>query len=207
MCLSGTTVGMTSVPQLSSDQQKMKQLWHTVKARWAEFKYDFRWTAHNLSCPCDQPAYRTVGRRWYSYVPIGKGESAIFTKLFIFQVVLTWVPTNILGAVSSINFRPDIVMWPMQSRVTIWTMDLTVHAMSESIWCNQVNVGLCGLDLVFCIYCQSEGFPLTRYFVPDCVRRWAWPGGQNCRYVVPPPSVSFLKVLFVKVIQKINTKS
>ena len=23
---------------------------------------------------------------------------------------------------------------------------------------------------------QSEGFPLTGYFVPACVGRWAWPG-------------------------------
>ena len=28
---------------------------------------------------------------------------------------------------------------------------------------------------------QSEGFPLTGYFVPACVGRWAWPGLKNCR--------------------------
>ena len=28
---------------------------------------------------------------------------------------------------------------------------------------------------------QSEGFPLTGYFVPACVGRWAWPGQKNCR--------------------------
>ena len=31
---------------------------------------------------------------------------------------------------------------------------------------------------------QSEGFPLTGYFVPACVGRWAWPGLKNCRRVV-----------------------
>ena len=31
---------------------------------------------------------------------------------------------------------------------------------------------------------QSEGFPLTGYFVPACVGRWAWPGQKNCRHVV-----------------------
>ena len=31
---------------------------------------------------------------------------------------------------------------------------------------------------------QSEGFPLTGYFVPACVGRWAWPGRQNCRRAV-----------------------
>ena len=30
---------------------------------------------------------------------------------------------------------------------------------------------------------QSEGFPLTGYFVPACVGRWAWPGQKNCRRV------------------------
>ena len=28
---------------------------------------------------------------------------------------------------------------------------------------------------------QSEGFPLTGYFVPGCVGIWAWPGQKNCR--------------------------
>ena len=28
---------------------------------------------------------------------------------------------------------------------------------------------------------QSEGFPLTGYFVPACVGIWAWPGQKNCR--------------------------
>ena len=32
----------------------------------------------------------------------------------------------------------------------------------------------------FCID-QSEGFPLTGYFVPACVGIWAWPGQKNCR--------------------------
>ena len=27
---------------------------------------------------------------------------------------------------------------------------------------------------------QSEGFPLTGYFVPACVGIWAWPGHQSC---------------------------
>ena len=31
---------------------------------------------------------------------------------------------------------------------------------------------------------QSEGFPLTGYFVPACVGRWAWPGQKNCRRTV-----------------------
>ena len=30
---------------------------------------------------------------------------------------------------------------------------------------------------------QSEGFPLTGYFVPACVGRWAWSGQKNCRRV------------------------
>ena len=30
---------------------------------------------------------------------------------------------------------------------------------------------------------QSEGFPLTGYFVPACVGRWAWPGQENCQRV------------------------
>ena len=34
------------------------------------------------------------------------------------------------------------------------------------------------------LYYQSEGFPLTGYFVPACVGRWAWPGQKNCRHVV-----------------------
>ena len=34
-----------------------------------------------------------------------------------------------------------------------------------------------------CVH-QSEGFPLTGYFVPACVGRWAWPGQRNCRRVV-----------------------
>ena len=33
------------------------------------------------------------------------------------------------------------------------------------------------------LYYQSEGFPLTGYFVPACVGRWAWPGQKNCRRV------------------------
>ena len=31
---------------------------------------------------------------------------------------------------------------------------------------------------------QSEGFPLTGYFVPACVGIWAWPGQKNCRRAV-----------------------
>ena len=34
------------------------------------------------------------------------------------------------------------------------------------------------------LYYQSEGFPLTGYFVPACVGRWAWSGQKNCRRVV-----------------------
>ena len=28
---------------------------------------------------------------------------------------------------------------------------------------------------------QSEGFPLTGYFVPACVGIWVWPSQKNCR--------------------------
>ena len=31
---------------------------------------------------------------------------------------------------------------------------------------------------------QSEGFPLTGYFVPACVGIWAWASQKNCRRVV-----------------------
>ena len=34
-----------------------------------------------------------------------------------------------------------------------------------------------------CVH-QSEGFPLTGYFVPACVGIWAWPGQKNCRRAV-----------------------
>ena len=34
-----------------------------------------------------------------------------------------------------------------------------------------------------CVH-QSEGFPLTGYFVPACVGRWAWPGQRSGRRVV-----------------------
>ena len=42
---------------------------------------------------------------------------------------------------------------------------------------------------------QSEGFPLTGYFVPACVVRWARPGRQNCRQTV---GVNFLNARFNK---------
>ena len=41
---------------------------------------------------------------------------------------------------------------------------------------------------------QSEGFPLTGYFVPACVGRWDWPGQQNCRRVV---AVAVVGVIFL----------
>ena len=44
---------------------------------------------------------------------------------------------------------------------------------------------------------QSEGFPLTGYFVPACVGRWAWPGQKNCRRVVAV-CVNFLNGRFNK---------
>ena len=31
---------------------------------------------------------------------------------------------------------------------------------------------------------QSEGVPLTGYFVPACVGIWAWASQKNCRRVV-----------------------
>ena len=51
---------------------------------------------------------------------------------------------------------------------------------------------------------QSEGFPLTGYFVPACVGRWAWPGQKNCRRAVvaaaaaAPVGVNFLGASFTK---------
>ena len=48
---------------------------------------------------------------------------------------------------------------------------------------------------------QSEGFPLTGYFVPACVGRWAWPGQKNCRHVVvvvAAVGVIFLSARFSK---------
>ena len=41
---------------------------------------------------------------------------------------------------------------------------------------------------------QSEGFPLTGYFVPACVGRWAWPGQKNCRRAV---AVAVVGVIFL----------
>ena len=38
---------------------------------------------------------------------------------------------------------------------------------------------------------QSEGVPLTGYFVPACVGRWAWSGQKNCRRVVVVVGVIF----------------
>ena len=43
---------------------------------------------------------------------------------------------------------------------------------------------------------QSEGFPLTGYFVPACVGRWAWPGQTNCRRVAV--GVIFLSARFAR---------
>ena len=43
---------------------------------------------------------------------------------------------------------------------------------------------------------QSEGFPLTGYFVPACVGRWVWPGQKNCRRVAV--GVIFLSARFAK---------
>ena len=37
---------------------------------------------------------------------------------------------------------------------------------------------------------QSEGVPLTGYFVPACVGRWAWSGQKNCRRVVVAVAVA-----------------
>ena len=44
---------------------------------------------------------------------------------------------------------------------------------------------------------QSEGFPLTGYFVPACVGRWAWPGQKNCRRVVVVAVVVVVGVIFL----------
>ena len=46
---------------------------------------------------------------------------------------------------------------------------------------------------------QSEGFPLTGYFVPACVGRWAWSGQKNCRRVaVVAVGVIFLSARFAR---------
>ena len=45
---------------------------------------------------------------------------------------------------------------------------------------------------------QSEGFPLTGYFVPACVGRWAWPGQKNCRRVAVAVGVIFPNDRFSK---------
>ena len=48
---------------------------------------------------------------------------------------------------------------------------------------------------------QSEGFPLTGYFVPACVGIWAWPGQKNCRraaVVVAVVGVILLNARFSK---------
>ena len=46
---------------------------------------------------------------------------------------------------------------------------------------------------------QSEGVPLTGYFVPACVGRWARPGHKNCRRVVAAVvGVIFLNSRFSK---------
>ena len=49
---------------------------------------------------------------------------------------------------------------------------------------------------------QSEGFPLTGYFVPACLGKWAWPGQKNCRRVVVVAvavvGVTFLNARFSK---------
>ena len=45
---------------------------------------------------------------------------------------------------------------------------------------------------------QSEGFPLTGYFVPACVGRWAWPGQKNCRRAVAAVGIIFLSAMFSK---------
>ena len=55
------------------------------------------------------------------------------------------------------------------------------------------------------LYYQSEGFPLTGYFVPACVGIWAWPGQTNCRRVV---AVAVVGVIFLnaRLIRKSYTK-
>ena len=45
---------------------------------------------------------------------------------------------------------------------------------------------------------QSEGFPLTGYFVPACVGRWAWPGQKNCRRAAAAVGVIFPNARFSK---------
>ena len=47
---------------------------------------------------------------------------------------------------------------------------------------------------------QSEGFPLTGYFVPACVGRWAWPGRQSSLDAVAAAvaAVNFLGARFSK---------
>ena len=46
------------------------------------------------------------------------------------------------------------------------------------------------------LYYQGAGFPLTGYFVPACVGRWAWPGQKNCRRVAAAVGVIFLSARF-----------
>ena len=50
---------------------------------------------------------------------------------------------------------------------------------------------------------QSEGVPLTGYFVPACVGIWVWASQKNCRrvvvvVVVAAVGVSFLNARFSK---------
>ena len=47
------------------------------------------------------------------------------------------------------------------------------------------------------LYYQSEGFPLTGYFVPECVGRWAWPDQKNCRHVVAVVAAAAVGVIFL----------
>ena len=43
---------------------------------------------------------------------------------------------------------------------------------------------------------QSEGFPLTGYFVPACVGRWAWSGQKNCRRAVAAATAAVVGVIW-----------
>ena len=44
---------------------------------------------------------------------------------------------------------------------------------------------------------QSEGFPLTGYFVPACVGIWAWPGQKNCRRAAAVVVVAVVGVILL----------
>ena len=51
---------------------------------------------------------------------------------------------------------------------------------------------------------QSEGFPLTGYFVPACIGIWAWPGQKNCRRVAAAAVVVGVIFLDARLIRKVT---